>query len=101
VTAVARALANAALKRDDLIELNEAFAAQVLARTRGWGCTPSDFDRSIVQGYGMLGQLVHATGGRILATLSREILRRDDRLGIETARIGGGQGSAAAFEKAG
>jgi acetyl-CoA C-acetyltransferase len=102
VPAVARALdaAGLALKDIDLIELNEAFAAQVLACTREWGFTPGDFDRLNVHGSGIsLGHPVGATGGRILATLSREMVRRDARHGVETMCIGGGQGLAAVFER--
>jgi len=102
VPAVAKALGQAevALKDVDLIELNEAFAAQVLACTREWGFTPSDFDRMNVNGSGIsLGHPVGATGGRILATLAREMVRRDARFGLETMCIGGGQGLAALFEK--
>ncbi len=58
----------------DLIELNEAFAAQVLACTREWKLAPDDFDRLNVNGSGIsLGHPVGATGGRILATLTREM----------------------------
>ncbi|MFC5949420.1 acetyl-CoA C-acetyltransferase [Pseudonocardia lutea] len=102
VPAVAKALdqAEVALKDVDLIELNEAFAAQVLACTREWGFTPSDFDRMNVNGSGIsLGHPVGATGGRILATLAREMVRRDARFGLETMCIGGGQGLAALFER--
>ncbi|ODT98378.1 MAG: acetyl-CoA acetyltransferase [Pseudonocardia sp. SCN 72-86] len=102
VPAVAKALAQAelALKDVDLIELNEAFAAQVLACTREWGFTPADFDRVNVNGSGIsLGHPVGATGGRILATLTREMVRRDARYGLETMCIGGGQGLAALFER--
>ncbi|SDF85487.1 acetyl-CoA C-acetyltransferase [Pseudonocardia oroxyli] len=102
VPAVARALdqAEVALKDVDLIELNEAFAAQVLACTREWGFTPSDFERMNVHGSGIsLGHPVGATGGRILATLAREMVRRDARYGVETMCIGGGQGLAALFER--
>jgi acetyl-CoA C-acetyltransferase len=101
VPAVAKALDRAGLKLADidLIELNEAFAAQVLACTREWGFTPADFDRLNVNGSGIsLGHPVGATGARILATLSREMVRRDARYGIETMCIGGGQGLAAVFE---
>ncbi|MFE9327549.1 acetyl-CoA C-acetyltransferase [Nocardia sp. NPDC052278] len=103
VPAVTGALGRAglALKDIDLIELNEAFAAQVLACTREWGFTPTDFDRLNVNGSGIsLGHPVGATGGRILATLTREMARRDARYGLETMCIGGGQGLAAIFEKA-
>ncbi|MFR9806222.1 acetyl-CoA C-acetyltransferase [Pseudonocardia sp. RS010] len=102
VPAVAKTLdqAEVALKDVDLIELNEAFAAQALACTREWGFTPSDFDRMNVNGSGIsLGHPVGATGGRILATLAREMVRRDARYGLETMCIGGGQGLAALFER--
>ena len=102
VPAVAKALdaAELALKDMDLIELNEAFAAQVLACTREWGFVPSDFDRFNVNGSGIsLGHPVGATGARILATLAREMHRRDARYGLETMCIGGGQGLAAVFER--
>ena len=85
----------------DLIELNEAFAAQVLACTRAWNFAPSDFARMNVHGSGIsLGHPVGATGGRILATLLREMDRRHVRYGLETMCIGGGQGLAAVFERA-
>ncbi|ODU07670.1 MAG: acetyl-CoA acetyltransferase [Pseudonocardia sp. SCN 72-86] len=103
VPAVARALdqAGLALKDIDLVELNEAFAAQVLACTREWGFTPSDHERLNVNGSGIsLGHPVGATGGRILATLTREMERRGARYGLETMCIGGGQGLAAVFELA-
>ncbi|MFI7670725.1 acetyl-CoA C-acetyltransferase [Nocardia sp. NPDC049526] len=102
VPSVQRALAAAelGLEKIDLIELNEAFAAQALACTREWGFTPADFDRLNVNGSGIsLGHPVGATGGRILATLAREMVRRDARYGVETMCIGGGQGLAAVFEK--
>ena len=102
VAAVARALAAAdlALKDIDLIELNEAFAAQVLACTREWSFGAADFERLNVNGSGIsLGHPVGATGGRILATLTREMARRDVRYGLETMCIGGGQGLAALFER--
>ncbi|MGY1690447.1 acetyl-CoA C-acetyltransferase [Geodermatophilus sp. SYSU D01105] len=99
-TAKALDLAGVALKDVDLIELNEAFASQVLAVTREWGFTPSDFERMNVNGSGIsLGHPVGATGGRILATLTREMARRDARYGLETMCIGGGQGLAALFER--
>ncbi|MBJ7383787.1 MAG: acetyl-CoA C-acetyltransferase [Mycolicibacterium sp.] len=86
----------------DLIELNEAFAAQALAVTREWKFGPSDFDRTNVAGSGIsLGHPVGATGGRMLATLARELHRRDGRYGLETMCIGGGQGLAAVFERVG
>ncbi|MFD1830906.1 acetyl-CoA C-acetyltransferase [Streptomyces desertarenae] len=84
----------------DLIELNEAFAAQVLACTRELGLTDADHERINVNGSGIsLGHPVGATGGRILATLAREMRRREARYGLETMCIGGGQGLAAVFER--
>ncbi|MFD8822397.1 acetyl-CoA C-acetyltransferase [Streptomyces sp. NPDC059605] len=85
----------------DLIELNEAFAAQVLACTRELGLGEKDHEQRInVNGSGVsLGHPVGATGARILATLTRELHRREARYGLETMCIGGGQGLAAVFER--
>jgi len=83
----------------DLVELNEAFAPQVLAVLKGWGW--DDRDRLNVNGSGIsLGHPIGATGGRILANLLRELKRRDGKYGLETMCIGGGQGIAAIFERA-
>ncbi|MCK0091755.1 acetyl-CoA C-acetyltransferase [Rhodococcus sp. F64268] len=83
----------------DVIELNEAFAAQALAVTRTWGIGADD-SRLNPNGSGIsLGHPVGATGGRILATLLRELDRREGRYGLETMCIGGGQGLAAVFER--
>jgi acetyl-CoA C-acetyltransferase len=101
VPAVAAALERAGLTLADmdLIELNEAFAAQVLACTREWKLGAGDFDRVNVNGSGIsLGHPVGATGARILATLTRELRRRGARYGLETMCIGGGQGLAAVVE---
>jgi acetyl-CoA C-acetyltransferase len=102
VPATAAALEKADLKLSDmdLIELNEAFAAQVLACTREWGLGTADFERLNVHGSGLsLGHPVGATGTRILTTLAREMQRRQVRYGLETMCIGGGQGLAAVFER--
>jgi len=101
VPATAKALDRAGLSLPDLdlIELNEAFAAQVLAVTRTWGIADDD-ERLNVHGSGIsLGHPVGATGARILATLLREMDRREARYGLETMCIGGGQGLAAVFER--
>jgi acetyl-CoA C-acetyltransferase len=83
----------------DLIELNEAFAAQALAVLREWNL-PDGLERVNVNGSGIsLGHPIGATGGRILATLLRELDRREGRYGLETMCIGGGQGLAAIFER--
>ncbi len=84
-----------------LIELNEAFAAQVLACTAEWGVEDDD-EHLNVHGSGIsLGHPIGATGGRILATLLREMVCRDATFGLETMCIGGGQGIAAVFERVG
>jgi acetyl-CoA C-acetyltransferase len=101
VPATQKALARADLSLDDmqLIELNEAFAAQVLAVLREWQLHDG-LERLNVNGSGIsLGHPVGATGARILATLLRELERRDGRYGLETMCIGGGQGLAAVFER--
>jgi acetyl-CoA C-acetyltransferase len=100
VPATAKALARADLSMDEmnLIELNEAFAAQVLAVLRNWEL-PDGMERVNVNGSGIsLGHPIGATGGRILTTLVRELRRRGARYGLETMCIGGGQGLAAVFE---
>ncbi|HEU5150285.1 MAG TPA: acetyl-CoA C-acetyltransferase [Iamia sp.] len=99
-TEVALARAGLDLADVDLIELNEAFAAQVLACTRTWGLGEDDLARVNVNGSGIsLGHPVGATGARILATLVHEMHRRDVRYGLETMCIGGGQGLAAVVER--
>jgi acetyl-CoA C-acetyltransferase len=102
VPSTAKALDRAGLSLADmdLIELNEAFAAQALAVTTEWGFGAADFDRVNVNGSGIsLGHPVGATGVRILTTLLRELDRRDARYGLETMCIGGGQGLTAIFER--
>ena len=101
VPAVARLFARTGMSWDDidLVELNEAFAPQVLAVLKGWGW--DERDRLNVNGSGIsLGHPIGATGGRILANLCRELHRRGGRSGLETMCIGGGQGIAAIFERA-
>mgnify|MGYP000176767322 FL=1 len=102
VPAVEKALGRAGLSLSDidLIELNEAFAAQALACTREWNFGKADFERTNVNGSGIsLGHPVGCTGVRILTTLVREMDRRGARYGLETMCIGGGQGLAAVFER--
>ena len=90
---------NLTLNAMDLIELNEAFASQVLAVAREWNVSPSD-ERLNPNGSGIsLGHPIGATGARILATLLNEMKRRDVRFGLETMCVGGGQGVAAIFER--
>ncbi|MBL4878473.1 MAG: acetyl-CoA C-acetyltransferase [Hyphomonas sp.] len=88
------------LKDIDVIELNEAFAAQVLACTKALDFSDDDMERLNVNGSGIsLGHPVGATGVRILTTMLREMERREARYGLETMCIGGGQGLAAVFER--
>jgi acetyl-CoA C-acetyltransferase len=98
-TKLALERAGLTLEEIDLIELNEAFASQVLAVLGEWELHDG-LERVNVNGSGIsLGHPVGATGARILATLLREMHRRDVRLGLETMCIGGGQGLAAVFER--
>lgn len=105
VPAVERLFARAGMGWDDigLVELNEAFAPQVLAVLKVWGWSDDDSRRDIlnVNGSGIsLGHPIGATGGRILADMAAEMHRREVRFGLETMCIGGGQGIAAIFERA-
>lgn len=87
------------LDRMDLIEVNEAFACQVLAVLKAWGLDSED--RVNVNGSGIsLGHPIGATGVRIMTTLLHEMKRRGASYGLETMCIGGGQGIAAVFESA-
>jgi acetyl-CoA C-acetyltransferase len=98
-TSLALERAGLTLEEIDLIELNEAFAAQVLAVLREWRLEDG-LERVNVNGSGIsLGHPVGATGARILTTLLREMDRRAARYGLETMCIGGGQGLAAVFER--
>jgi acetyl-CoA C-acetyltransferase len=102
-SAAALERAGLGLAEMDLIELNEAFAAQVLACTRAWAAEgqwgSADEERFNVNGSGIsLGHPVGATGVRILATMAQELDRRGARYGLETLCIGGGQGIAAVVE---
>ena len=82
----------------DIIELNEAFAAQVLAVLREWKLPHED--NLNVNGSGIsLGHPIAATGARILTTLLHEMERRNAQFGLETMCVGGGQGVAAVFER--
>jgi acetyl-CoA C-acetyltransferase len=83
----------------DLIEINEAFAVQVLAVLDGLGVKLGDVDdRLNVNGSGIsLGHPIGASGVRILTTMLHELRRRRGGLALETMCIGGGQGIAAIF----
>jgi len=93
------ALARAGLKLEDmdLIELNEAFAAQVLACHR---LMPFDMDKFNVNGGAIaLGHPVGCTGARIVITLLNEMKRRGGRYGVATECVGGGMGGAIVVER--
>jgi acetyl-CoA C-acetyltransferase len=99
--AVKRLFAKTGLSWNDinLVELNEAFAAQVLAVLKEWNW--DDRDRLNVNGSGIsLGHPIGATGMRIMTTLLYEMERRKVNYGLETMCVGGGQGMAAVFERA-
>jgi acetyl-CoA C-acetyltransferase len=101
VPAVRKLLAKTGLSLAEigLVEINEAFAVQVLSVLQGleW----ADHDRLNVNGSGIsLGHPIGATGVRIMTTLVHEMQRRGVRYGLETMCIGGGQGMAAVFERA-
>jgi acetyl-CoA C-acetyltransferase len=101
VGAVEKLFRRTGLGFDDLalIELNEAFAVQVLAVLAGWGVKLGDVDdRLNLNGSGIsLGHPIGATGVRILTTMLHELRRRGGGLALETMCIGGGQGIAAVF----
>jgi acetyl-CoA C-acetyltransferase len=81
----------------DLVELNEAFAAQVLADVRMLGL---DLERVNVNGGAIaLGHPIGASGARIVATLLHELRRREGRYGLATLCLGGGGSVAMAFER--
>jgi acetyl-CoA C-acetyltransferase len=101
VGAVRKLFRRTGLRFDDmaLVEVNEAFAAQVLAVLKEWEWY--DDDRLNVNGSGIsLGHPIGATGVRMLTTMMHELRRRGGGLGLETMCIGGGQGLAAVFEAA-
>ena len=98
----------------DLVELNEAFAAQVLACLKGFESPPEDCvdsdaasrlrpideDKLNVNGGAIaIGHPVGATGARLILTLLGELGRRDQNVGLATLCIGGGQGGAAIVER--
>jgi 3-oxoadipyl-CoA thiolase len=98
VQAVPRALDNAGLTLDqiDLVELNEAFASQVLASARQLGI---EEERLNVNGGAIaLGHPLGCSGARLAGTLVRELRRRGGRYGVATLCVGVGQGLATVFE---
>ena len=101
-TAVNKALAavGIGIGQMDLIEIQEAFAAQVLADLKEMGVGPQDYAKVNVNGSGIsLGHPIAATGVRVLVTLLHEMKRRGARYSLECICGGGGLGIAAVFEK--
>nr|WP_284288121.1 hypothetical protein [Angustibacter aerolatus] len=81
----------------DLVEINEAFAAQVLPSADDLGI---DLDRLNVHGGAIaLGHPFGATGARITTTLLNGLQSRDASIGLETMCVGGGQGMAVVYER--
>ena len=99
VEASRQALARAGMQMSDidLVEINEAFAVQVIASQRDLGI---DLDRLNVHGGAIaLGHPFGSTGARIMTTLLHAMVRRDAQLGLETMCVGGGQGMAVVLER--
>ena len=99
ITAIPKALQRAGLTLNDidLIELNEAFAAQALAIVRTLGLDPA---RVNVNGGAIaLGHPLGCTGAKLTATLLQELKRRNARYGMVTMCVGGGMGAAGIFER--
>ena len=99
VTAIPKALKLAGLKLEDieLIELNEAFAAQSLAVIRTLGLDPEKVN--VNGGAIALGHPLGCTGAKLTATLLQEMRRRNMRYGMVTMCVGGGMGAAGIFER--
>ena len=99
VPAIRKALKLAGLSLDDigLVELNEAFAAQVLACLRE---LPIDPDRLNVNGGAIaLGHPLGCSGAKLTTTILNEMKRRSVRYGMVTMCVGGGMGAAGIFER--
>ena len=99
VEASRRALANAGMTISDmdLVEINEAFAVQVIASARDLGI---DMERLNVHGGAIaLGHPFGCTGARIMTTLLNAMRVRDMQFGLETMCVGGGQGMAIVLER--
>jgi len=102
--AMPKALKRAGLKLEDIdvIELNEAFAAQVLAVAKEMQAQGYDWDWNKVNPNGgaiALGHPVGCTAAKLVATLTNELQRRKARYGIDTMCVGGGQGGCLIVER--
>jgi len=96
-----QALARAGMTIDDVdvVEINEAFAAQVIPSARGLGIDPFGDTLNPHGGAIALGHPFGMTGVRILATLLNDLRTRDETIGLETMCVGGGQGMAMIIER--
>jgi acetyl-CoA C-acetyltransferase len=96
-----QALARAGMTIDDVdvVEINEAFAAQVIPSARGIGIDPFSDKLNPHGGAIALGHPFGMTGVRILATLLNDLRTRDQTIGLETMCVGGGQGMAMIIER--
>lgn len=102
VESTRRALASAHMSIDDidLVEMNEAFAAQIIPSTRELGIDPFDDDRFNVHGGAIaLGHPFGMTGARLIGTLVRSLHERDKQTGLATLCVGGGMGMAMIVER--
>ncbi|MQA98823.1 MAG: acetyl-CoA C-acyltransferase [Actinobacteria bacterium] len=101
IEAVRRVLKQANMSMDDIetIELNEAFAAQVIAVVRELGVDPFGDKLNPHGGAIALGHPYGMTGARIMATLLNDLTERDQTIGLETMCVGGGQGMAMIVER--
>jgi acetyl-CoA acyltransferase len=101
VEAIPKALAQAGLKLDqiDLIELNEAFAAQALAVLQVAGLDPARVN--VNGGAVALGHPLGCTGAKLVATILGELQRRKGRYGLVSMCVGGGMGAAGVIERLG
>jgi acetyl-CoA C-acetyltransferase len=99
IPASRKALARAgwAVKDLDLVEANEAFAAQALAVNKDMGWDPAIVN--VNGGAIALGHPIGASGARVLVTLLHEMARRDAKKGLATLCIGGGMGIALTVER--
>jgi acetyl-CoA C-acetyltransferase len=101
IEAAKQALARAGMSINDmdLIELNEAFAAQVIPSARGIGVDPFGDKVNVHGGAIAIGHPFGMTGARITATLLNGLAARDGQFGLETMCVGGGQGMAMVLER--
>jgi acetyl-CoA acyltransferase len=99
IVAIPKALKKAGITMDqvDLIELNEAFAAQSLAIVKELGIDPAKVN--VNGGAIALGHPLGCTGAKLVASLLHEMPRRNARYGVVSMCIGGGMGAAAVFER--